>query len=61
MSDRGPNIPGVWFIEGFTMWDFFRFHRETGIGDVDFECWCLRRDIYEEAARMARLEGGGEI
>lgn len=58
MSDRGPNILVVWYIEGFTMRDFFRVRRETGIGDVDFECW---RDIYEEAARMAQLEGGGEI
>ncbi len=36
---------------------FFRVHGETEVGNVDFECWHLRRDVYEEAAREGGLRG----
>ncbi len=38
---------------------FFHVHGETGVGDVDFECFHLRREVYEGAAREGGL--GGEL
>ncbi|KAH7370731.1 S-adenosyl-L-methionine-dependent methyltransferase [Rhexocercosporidium sp. MPI-PUGE-AT-0058] len=36
---------------------FFNVHGETPVGDLDFECFHLRREVYEEAAREAGLRG----
>jgi SAM-dependent methyltransferase len=35
----------------------FRVHGETPIGDLNFECYHLKKEIYEEAAREAGLKG----
>ncbi|KAL5326058.1 hypothetical protein ACEPPN_007196 [Leptodophora sp. 'Broadleaf-Isolate-01'] len=36
---------------------FFNVHGETPVGDLDFECFHLRREVYESAAREAGLLG----
>lgn len=36
---------------------YFHAHGETEAGNVDFECWHLRKAVYEEAAREAGLRG----
>ncbi|KAB8291397.1 hypothetical protein EYC80_010074 [Monilinia laxa] len=35
----------------------FRVHGETPLGDLNFECYHLKREVYEEAAREAGLNG----
>lgn len=36
---------------------YFHAHGHTDIGDVDFDCYHLKRNIYEAAAREAGLRG----
>lgn len=36
---------------------YFRVHGDTPVGDLDFECYHLRREVYEECAREAGLKG----
>ncbi|KAF7951531.1 hypothetical protein EAE96_006837 [Botrytis aclada] len=36
---------------------YFRVHGETPVGELDFECYHLRREVYEECAREAGLKG----
>ena len=36
---------------------FFNVHGETPVGDLDFENFHLRREVYEEVAREAGLKG----
>ena len=36
---------------------YFHVHGDTEVGDVDFECYHLRKDVYEAAAREAGLKG----
>ncbi|KAL2066566.1 hypothetical protein VTL71DRAFT_2637 [Oculimacula yallundae] len=36
---------------------FFRVHGETPVGELDFECYHLKKEVYEEAAREAGLKG----
>ncbi|CAD6446656.1 b9ec185b-151d-488c-9e76-f9a31870d8f9-CDS [Sclerotinia trifoliorum] len=38
----------------------FHAHGDTPVGDLDFECFYLRREVYEEAAREAGLKGSLE-
>lgn len=38
----------------------FHAHGATEVGDVDFECWHLRKAVYEGAAREAGLRGNWE-
>jgi len=34
---------------------YFHVHGDTPVGDVDFDCYHLRKDVYEKAAREAGL------
>lgn len=36
---------------------FFHVHGGTEVGDVDFDCWYLRKEVYEGAAREGGLRG----
>lgn len=36
---------------------YFNCHAETEVGDLDFECYHLRKDVYEAAAREAGFKG----
>lgn len=36
---------------------YFHVHGDTEVGDVDFDCYHLRKDVYEAAAREAGLKG----
>ncbi len=36
---------------------YFHVHGDTEVGSVDFDCYDLRKDVYEGAAREAGLEG----
>ncbi|KAI4165381.1 MAG: hypothetical protein LQ342_000789 [Letrouitia transgressa] len=36
---------------------FFHVHGETEAGDVDFDCYHLRKEVYEAAAREAGMNG----
>ena len=36
---------------------FFHVHGHTEIGDVDFDCYYLQKEVYEAAAREAGLKG----
>jgi SAM-dependent methyltransferase len=36
---------------------YFRVHGETPVGDLNFECYHLKKELYEEAAREAGLKG----
>ncbi|KAE9372955.1 S-adenosyl-L-methionine-dependent methyltransferase [Stipitochalara longipes BDJ] len=36
---------------------YFRVHGETPIGELNFECYHLKKELYEEAAREAGLKG----
>lgn len=36
---------------------YFRVHGETPVGDLNFECYHLKKELYEEAAREAGLAG----
>ncbi|KAL9635520.1 MAG: hypothetical protein Q9164_003401 [Protoblastenia rupestris] len=36
---------------------FFHCHADTEVGDVDFDCYYLRKDIYEAAAREGGMKG----
>ncbi len=36
---------------------YFHVHGDTEVGDVDFDCYHLRTDVYEAAAREAGLNG----
>ncbi|KAI4211584.1 MAG: hypothetical protein LQ351_005625 [Letrouitia transgressa] len=36
---------------------FFHVHGGTEEGDVDFDCWHLRKEVYEAAAREAGMRG----
>lgn len=36
---------------------YFRVHGETPVGDLNFECYHLTKEVYEEAAREAGLTG----
>ena len=35
----------------------FHVHGDTEVGNVDFDCYYLRRDVYEDAAREAGMKG----
>lgn len=36
---------------------YFHVHGDTEVGDVDFDCYHLRKDVYEAAAREAGMKG----
>jgi SAM-dependent methyltransferase len=36
---------------------YFRVHGETPVGDLNFECYHLKKELYEQAAREAGLNG----
>ncbi|QSZ28964.1 hypothetical protein DSL72_003471 [Monilinia vaccinii-corymbosi] len=36
---------------------YFHVHGDTPLGDLDFECYHLKKEVYEEAAREAGLKG----
>ena len=36
---------------------FFRVHGETPVGELNFDCYHLKKELYEEAAREAGLKG----
>jgi SAM-dependent methyltransferase len=36
---------------------YFRVHGETPVGDLNFECYHLKKELYEEAAREGGLKG----
>jgi SAM-dependent methyltransferase len=36
---------------------YMRVHGETPVGDLNFECYHLKKELYEEAAREAGLNG----
>jgi SAM-dependent methyltransferase len=36
---------------------YFRVHGETPVGELNFECYHLKKELYEEAAREAGLKG----
>lgn len=36
---------------------YFHVHGDTEVGDLDFDCYHLRKDVYEAAAREAGLKG----
>ena len=36
---------------------YFRVHGDTPVGDLNFECYHLKKELYEEAAREAGLKG----
>jgi SAM-dependent methyltransferase len=36
---------------------YFHAHADTEVGDVDFDCYHLRKDVYEAAAREAGMRG----
>lgn len=36
---------------------YFNVHGETPVGDLDFKCYHLKKEVYEEAAREAGLKG----
>jgi SAM-dependent methyltransferase len=36
---------------------YFRVHGKTPVGDLNFECYHLKKELYEEAAREAGLKG----
>ncbi len=36
---------------------FFRLHGETPVGELNFNCYHLRKELYEEVAREAGLKG----
>ncbi|KAJ8061085.1 hypothetical protein OCU04_010160 [Sclerotinia nivalis] len=39
---------------------YFHVHGDTPVGDLDFECFHLKKEVYEEAAREAGLMGSLE-
>ncbi|KAK0101935.1 hypothetical protein ONS95_001256 [Cadophora gregata] len=39
---------------------YFNVHGETPVGDFDFKCYHLKKEVYEEAAREAGLKGALE-
>jgi SAM-dependent methyltransferase len=39
---------------------YFRAHGETPLGDLSFNCYHLKKELYEEAAREAGLKGNLE-
>jgi hypothetical protein len=36
---------------------YFRLHADTPVGELNFECYHLKKELYEEAAREAGLKG----
>ena len=36
---------------------YFHVHGDTEVGDVDFDCYHLRKDVYEAAAREGGMRG----
>ncbi|KAL9123800.1 MAG: hypothetical protein Q9217_006807 [Psora testacea] len=36
---------------------YFHVHADTEVGNVDFDCYHLRKDVYEAAAREAGMKG----
>lgn len=39
----------------------FHVHAETEVGGVDFDCWHLRKEVYEGPVREAGLKGEAEV
>ncbi|KAH7385051.1 S-adenosyl-L-methionine-dependent methyltransferase [Cadophora sp. MPI-SDFR-AT-0126] len=45
------------FLEDVADGVYFNVHGETPVGDFDFKCYHLKKEVYEEAAREAGLTG----
>ena len=57
-----PPPEGSGFLVGYVAKDveegvYFHMHGDTKAGAVDFDCYHLRKDVYESAAREAGLRG----
>ena len=50
---------GLWYyhIRDVDEGMYFHVYGDTPIGDVDFDCYHLKKSVYEEAAREAGLKG----